>query len=131
MLGFDTRLKRWTAVIDIPGHGKEFCFSGSGNGLGRCGSEYRGIRYYSMRIYNGGDIGIGGHPSYYVNGLLGFDPNRRKFDILRLVTGDQYHQTEFTLPSGNALFFHSTNVRKRDGSFDKGLNDAEGEVSIW
>jgi WD40 repeat protein len=131
MLGFDTKLRRFTAMLDIPGHGSEFFFAGSGNGRGDCGSEYRGIRYYSMSTYDGDDIGIDGKTPHYVNGLLAFDPATKQFDILRLQTEAAYHQTGFTLATKEALFFHSTNIRRPDGSFGKGLNDASGQVMLW
>ena len=28
-------------------------------------------------------------------------------------------------------YFHSTNVKRPDGTFGKGLNDAEGEILFW
>ncbi len=132
MLGFDTKHRRWTSLLEIPGHGTIFSFASSGNGTGGCGSEYRGLRFYSMSTFHGDDSrGIDGNLPHYLNGLLVFDPRSRTFDMLRLDSGTQYLQTGFTLPANGQLYFHSTNIRHPDGTFGKGLNDAEGEVLFW
>ena len=121
VIPFDFKEKRWCRPLDVPGYGRQFGFLGGP-------WSHRGNYYFSVSTYNGTDVGCDGKPFHFLNGVLEFDPKRRRFEILTLEAKDAYYQISYMLSAGGEFFATGTNIRTPDGKLDGGR---AGEVVFW
>lgn len=122
LVPFDFGAKRWCASIPVPRHGELFAFMGGP-------TPHNGRQYFSLSTYNGHPtLGCDGKPFHFLNSILEFDPQTRRFEFPTLQSKDAYHQISYMLSAQGEFYATGSNIRKPDGSLDQAI---QGECVFW